>query len=129
MKQVVIVNAGGWGSLSAEKGDYDEFVGYLQRILDAAEEKVRERLEKAAEVHVVRSVKEALDILDGHGVLVFMTRGMLGEARRIKARYEKMVVVVLTGLIPSDEVIILSKGWDLAMNQLQRAILDIIPAS
>ena len=68
MKQVVIVNAGGWGSLSAEKGDYDEFVGYLQRILDAAEEKVREHIRALAGLHFDPQVVEAFLKIEGPGL-------------------------------------------------------------
>lgn len=127
MKTVVIVNAGGWGALSAEKGSYDHFVELLREIVDAATVGVHGRDEKAAEVHVVRSVGEALEQLDGRAVqaLVFVTRGMLDEARRIKHQRPKIRVVVLTGNIPDDDVIVVNKLWVLSNAQLKRMILDV----
>lgn len=122
---VAIVNAGGWGDLSAEKGSYDEFAGLVQGILERAERRGFDgAVYKAAEPHVVRNIQEALVKLGGHGVLVFLTRGMLGEARRIKQQYTEIRVIVFTGLIPADDVIVVSKGWVLTSEQLERVILD-----
>ncbi len=127
MQTVVIVNAGGWGGLSAEKGSYDAFVETLREIVDRAERRSSsfsgETTYRVAEAHVTRSVEEVLKKLDGHGVLVFVTRGMLGEARRIKREYPNIRVVVLTGDIPDDDVIVVSKRWILSNEQLERVIL------
>ncbi len=81
------------------------------------------RTEKAAEVHVARSINEALGILRGNGILVFVTRGMLGEARRIKHQHPEIRVVVFTGDVPDDEVLIADKTLELTIEQPKRVIL------
>jgi len=71
-KRVAIVKKGEWGSLSQKRGDYDAFV----RI-------IKSRLDPVATVGVFENTKEALDSLQGHGVLIFLTRGIIDEADEI----------------------------------------------
>lgn len=102
MKRVVIVNAGGRLALSAERGDYDNLVESLQRLINGFE---------SCQGEVVNSVEAARGLLDRTDVVIFVTAGLLGEARRIKQSHSRIRVIVLTGLVPGDEVIILSKLW------------------
>lgn len=103
MKKVVIVNAGGRLSLSAGKGDYDNIVESLLRQIDG--------FESSNHCDVVNSVEAARGLLNITDVVIFVTAGLLSEARRIKQSHPRIRVIVLTGLIPEDEVILLSKLW------------------
>jgi hypothetical protein len=104
MKRVVIVNTGGRRLLLAEKGGYDSFVAFLKdRIEGLKEEKII--------VEVVTSVEEAMKFFSRMGVLIFITLGMLNEARRIKESHPWLRVIVFTGLLPEDEVILFHKRW------------------
>ncbi len=119
----MIVNAGGWGDLSAERGSYDSYVEHLSRICANVD---RDGVFcKLAHVHVVQSVGEALEKLSGRAVqvLVLVTRGMLGEARRIKLQHPKIRMVVFTSDVPDDEVLIADKTLGLTIEQLRRVIL------
>ena len=110
MKNVVIVKAGGRLSLSADKGSYDTIVDSLQRQITGME-KFGHPDEKLATVQVVDSVEAAKQLLDRAEVMIFVTAGLLYEARSIKEANPRLRVVVLTGLIPEDEVILVAKQW------------------
>lgn len=112
VRRVAIVNAGGWGELSAKKGSYDSIAESFLELLSMATEKDwsgRERL--AAEARVMTSSKEALEWLDGRGTVIYLTRGMLHEARKAATEYPKLRIVLLTGDLPEGEVIIAGKQW------------------
>lgn len=125
MQTVVIVNAGAWRDLSAEHGSYDAFVEHLRRTCANVEREPDGVVRELVQVHVARSVEEALAKLDDKGVLVFVTRGMLGEARRIKHQHPKIRVVVLTSDVLDDEVLIVDKTLSLTVEQLRRVILRV----
>ncbi len=113
MRKVVIVNAGGWGDLSAEKGSYDNIARSFQDLLSRAKDKdwYTQQEKPAAEVRIVTNNEEALSWLDGRGTVIYLTRGMLREAHKVAEQYPQIRVVLLTGELPEGEVIITGKHW------------------
>jgi len=114
LHRVIIVKEGHWGDLRQEKGDYDDTVDLLREVLNEAE-RIKDgtyyEKEKAAEVLVVSSLAEGLKKVthpESGCTLVFVTRGMLREAERVKGEHPYLRVVLFTGLFPrEDHVIIL----------------------
>ena len=92
MSKAVLVNAGGWGTLSAENHDYDDFVGILERRFQ----------DKGVEVAVAKSQEEVEGEVPSAEYVVYLTRGMVNEAVSIKARFPATQVFLLTGLIPEE---------------------------
>ena len=80
--------------------------------------------EKVAVVTVVNSVESMRALLCETDLVVFVTAGMLGEADRVKEQHPRIKVVVMTGLIPRDRVIILDSGW--ATKELVKTLLTSI---
>lgn len=121
MKKIVIVKEGSWGSLTRQ--EYENWVDLVKRIMEGAEEvnPLTHQKEKAAEVEVVETLSDALKQLGTTDILVFVTRGMLSEARKVKRGHPRVKVVLFTGLIPDDEVILVSKRW--AKPEVIRTIL------
>jgi hypothetical protein len=110
MKKVVIVNAGGRGDLSAEKGSYQSIVDYLGREVNKLTLMGKPN-EKIAEVQVVNSVQEARNLIRQTDVMFFMTAGLLPEARNMKQENKRAKVIVMTGLLPEDDVVMFDKAW------------------
>lgn len=113
-KKVIIVNEGGFGDLSAEKGDYNKMIELITAALEEEQKSLSGAgKEKPVEVTVVKTSNEAEEKMAGNDVdiVVFVTRGMLAKARGIKATYPRVKVVVLTGLLPEDEVVLINKIW------------------
>ena len=113
-KRVLLVNEGSWGSVKRE--EYDTFINSLNRLLEkATEEDYRsgEKRKRAESVAVAASTEEAVEeVKKNHvDVLIFNSRSMIPAAREIKRQYRRLKVIVLTGLIPDDEVILMDKGW------------------
>ncbi len=109
MKKIVIVNKGGRGVLSAEKGSYDNMCASLKAMF----ERVRKHGnpdDQIVEVWVVDDEEAAKPMQKGD-VLIFVSLSELDLARKIKKRNPWMKVVVLTGLLPDDEVAIIDKEW------------------
>ena len=103
MQRVAIVNAGEWGDMKQSRGDYDLLVEELEGILKEAK--------PAAQVSVVPSTQDALywvgtDI----GCIVYITRGMTREAKKVTAEHPDIRVVLFTGLLPEGEVVFVKKG-------------------
>ena len=115
-RRVFIVKEGGSHGMSAEKGDYDRFVGELLRILRIELPKPGtngKESERLCEVAVVPSTEEALNELAGsyfRGVLVFVSKGMLWKAEQIKKAHRDLRVVVFSGTSPENEVLTISKA-------------------
>lgn len=128
-KRVVIVNAGGFGRLDASNGDYDGFIGLLSRFLDTLTQNapVTGKEEKAVIVEVVTSVEEAEGRVNQGQVdcLIFITRGLLAEAKRIKMKHphQGLKVIVFTSLMPENDLILLDKSW-LSSEALKAVILS-----
>ncbi len=110
MKRVLIVNAGGRLSLSAEAGSYDQTVENLQRQINGLQ-RLDGTDEKIATVEVVESVEVAEKQSNTANVIIFVTAGLLDAAQSIKSKHPHLRVIVFTGLIPEVEVIVLSKQW------------------
>ncbi len=114
-KKVIFVNTGGWGDLSASKGDYDSIIALFSRELEKMTQpaSVGSGREKVATAITVKSTDEAIQMMQKQDIdsLIFLSRGMISKAREVKKSHPRIRVVVFTGLIPDDEVIIADKGW------------------
>src|SRR3989344_1402236 len=97
MKKVVIVREGQWGLVK----------------------------KKIAEVEVVEASAEALLKLRMGGIdtLIFISRDKLAEARQIKKVHRRLKVVLFTGLIPEEEIILVDKGWLLDSREIKHIVL------
>ena len=112
-RRVLIVRAGGWDKVSAEAGDYDPLIEMIKA-------QVREITKNVpampVEVVVAGNIDEADKIMfaDFYAV-IFLTRSMMAKAREMKAifrqRHRNTKVIVLTGLMPEEDVIIVHKDW------------------
>ncbi|KKT25252.1 MAG: hypothetical protein UW11_C0031G0005 [Parcubacteria group bacterium GW2011_GWA2_43_9b] len=110
--RLAFVSEGGYGMVT--QAEYDDIaesmVSSYQRLKKAdTEEKI------FTSVEVISSVEEAeRKVRRGEiNILVFLTRGQVQNARRIKTAYPYVKVAILTGLIPDDEIIWVSKAWQL----------------
>jgi len=122
LTRVIIVKAGGRMSLSADAGDYDSMIEFLERTLNGFKS-VTEPEQNCAQATVVNSVEEAESAVEeGRAdMLIFLTLGLRHEADRIKKQHPTVKVVVLTGLLPDDEVVLVEKEW--MSTQLLRDLL------
>jgi basic membrane lipoprotein Med (substrate-binding protein (PBP1-ABC) superfamily) len=107
---VVIVNQGGYGGLSAERGDYDGLIDDIRFWFNKINQKESEK-GPLAEVRVIRNISDitATHLMGYVDVLIFVTRGMMEKARDIQKEYPNIRVFVLSGVI--DEVVVLDKMW------------------
>jgi len=128
-QRVVIVNEGAWGEVTKES--YDSFVRFIKREIERAMRRYPssgEEKKRAESVIVVESTDEAIKRLDMNDVdiLIFNSRGMIPEAREIKRKYRRLKVILLTGLIPDDEIILMDKGWiaSLGSSVLKTIVFD-----
>ena len=111
-KRVVIVDEGRWGM--AIKKDYDGVVKAIKWMLERATKKIfGKEGKRAGFVKVVDTTEMVLEMIKSNDVdvLIFNSRSMISEAREIKRKYRHLKVIVLTGLIPDDEIILVDKGW------------------
>ena len=111
-KRVVIVDEGRWGM--ATKKDYDGVVRTIKWMLERATKKIfGQEKKRAGFVKVVDTTEMVLEMIKSNDVdvLIFNSRSMISEAREIKRKYRHLKVIVLTGLIPDDEIILVDKGW------------------
>lgn len=126
-KRVAIVDKGEWGVVKRARGDYADLNERLKKALEAAETSdLRGHKEKAAEVRIVHDVKEASEWLQeygGYGVIIFTTRGTLGEAKRFAEQFPKIRVILLTGLLPEGEVVLFNKAWLRDREQIVELVL------
>ena len=123
-KRVAIVDEGEWGDVRRARGDYADLNKRLKMALEAAEtSSLSGHKEKAAEVKIVQSVKEAGEWLQGYGAIIFTTRGMLGEAKKFAEQFSKIRVILLTGLIPEGEVVLFNKAWLRDRKQIEEIVL------
>lgn len=132
MKFVVIVDEGQEGLQSRARGDYEECNTLILRALDARPGQVNEQF-----VQVAKTTKKALVAIarcatDDNSVLVFTTRDMFYEAKRIQAARPQLRVVLVPEapaeyLLDQGVTIIsrarLSSGVGMAREALQKAIL------
>ena len=122
-KKGVIVSQGEWGI--ARKSTYENLVSMLVLDLEGITEKVGAREEKAVNITVVDSTDEALRMIEKETIdfLIFISRSMIPRAREVKKLHPDIGIVVLTGLIPDDEIIIIDKGWIVSGTPLLQRIV------
>jgi DNA-binding NarL/FixJ family response regulator len=113
-QRVLIVNEGGWGGV--EKETYNSIVHSIKQLLEKATKKdyhSGKEKKRAKFVTVVGSIEEAMEKvrMGDVDVLIFNSSSMIFEARKIKKEYRQLKVIVLTGLLPDDELILLNKAW------------------
>jgi len=125
-RKIVIINAGSWGML--EREDYDSHLKALVPMLELAcepsEHEKEDLPDGVAYVTVISSVEDA-EALASRGladIVIFISRGMLDEARAFRKAHSSSRVVLLTGLIPEEEVVILDKRW-LVDSEMQRHLV------
>ena len=121
---VLIVKEGQWGQATPD--DYERQVKYLQETLEAEVPAPHGGMQKAADVEIFATAKEAEHrIQTGTGVsaVVFVTRDMEKVAEEMAARYPRMRVVVWTGFIPDGKVIWIGKHWAPGAEYLRAHIL------
>ncbi len=122
---VLIVKEGQWGQATPE--DYELQVKYLQETLEAEVPALHGGTQKAADVEIFATAKEAEHrIQTGTGVsaIVFVSRDMERTAEEMAARYPRMRVAVWTGFIPDGKVIWIGKGWTTRAEDLRAHILS-----
>ncbi len=107
MTKVAIVNAGGFGAHHADRGSYDSMVESIQLHLERAKDS-QDR--PSAEVAVVATTTDALKWIWGRGVIVYVTKGMIREARKVAAENPEVKVILLTGSLPVGEIVFVSKA-------------------
>ncbi|MFH1098459.1 MAG: hypothetical protein V1723_00830 [Candidatus Uhrbacteria bacterium] len=126
MKRVVIVAHGNWGSMKDD--DYGNWTEAMVRVVESARRTDFDTGQElpcatAEVVPTVAVLREQLGPYSRPDIVIFRTRSMLEEARAIKREHPNVRVVVFTGLIPNDEVIIVSKGWELDSTAIQSIVL------
>lgn len=116
--RVAIVLGFGWGEVSDES--YERTArNYVEEIND-----VTDHVDSSYEAQIFRgkdATEDALtwlyETIDIRGAIVFPTRGALHVAKQTLERLVKckdnrrIKVIVLTGLLPDDEVVTLDKSW------------------
>lgn len=107
-KQIVIINAGNRLALDAAKGSYDNYVESLKKVLDLTFKS--DENNRFAPVKVVKSIEEAKPLNDVDA-LIFVTLGMRYQAEEIQKKFPHLKIIVMTGLLPKGEVIIMHKNW------------------
>ena len=120
-KKVIIVKQGYWGDM--REGEYEAMISLLER----------RSVDEGVEVKLAPTFADAQDLLkqEEASSLVFISRGMLHEARQIKDNYPKLRVVVFTGLLPEPEeypfslegLVLVDKGKMLGRAAVREAIL------
>ena len=123
MKRVVIVKEGEWGTLRQARGDYNAWIGLLERaIKDAGDE---------ATVDLIRTFMEAeAEVKKGRvDVLVFISRGMINVAEKIKKAWPALRVVIFSGLPPQEEcltqeIVLVDKADIRGPGDIRRVVLS-----
>lgn len=113
-KRVVIVKEGIWGLMGGD--DYDSWIESVVNSLNRATKKDAysgEETKMAESVEVVATLKEAEVLIRESRVdiLILKSRSMIQGAREIKAENPRLKVILFTGKVPDEEIIIANKGW------------------
>jgi hypothetical protein len=111
--KVAIVKQGEWGGLHQSAGDYDLLTEELERRLrDEPDRTHPDRPdERHFDVKVTRNTQDALAWISGSGdAIIYISRSMIAEAKRVANEYPRLRVIVWTGLLPESEVIFVYKG-------------------
>jgi len=125
--RVVIVAQGSFGIM--EDRDYDIWMQTMVRLIGTLRRTDRDTKQEvpAAIVEVVPTVDalhEKLRDFPRPSVVIFRTRDMIPEARALRRENHDVRVIVFTGLIPDDEVVIVSKAWALSGDALRSVICE-----
>jgi hypothetical protein len=110
-RNVVLVKQGGWGQVT--KSEYDDFINFLKRQIEKNYAKGTTHDEINFEiVDDLASIEDRLSTLNDIDTLIFISRSEIDNARKIKKQYSHIKnVIVLTGLIPDEEILIIEKTW------------------
>ncbi|MFC1598611.1 hypothetical protein ACFL2U_01185 [Patescibacteria group bacterium] len=110
-KNVVLVRQGGWGQVT--KPEYHKFGEFLRRQVEKLNAKKSEQDQINFEiVDDIEAINDRLHTLNDIDTLIFISRSEIDNARKIKKQYSHIEnVIVLTGLIPDDEILIIEKTW------------------
>ena len=120
--KVAIVKAGQWGNLLQASGDYDDRVERLEQWLKEARSTDDQPV---AEVLVVKTTDEALAWMGGgSGAIIYVSRGMTEEAKKVAAEHHRIRVTLFTGRVPSGEVVFLMEDWiSFSVEQVRDVVL------
>lgn len=125
-KRVVFVRQGTWG-LQDQAGE-DQYREMIEEIVKRATVKNPDTQKEvfAANVETVEDEAAARERLrrGGVDVLVFNSRSQIGAARELKRAFPSVPIIVMTGLIPKEEVIIACKSW-FTEDGVRHIILDL----
>lgn len=109
--RVVFVRGGTWGTMKKE--DYDSHIETMRETLVEAKQHDYGKNEDTpvCTVEVVDGIAGLEEMLGGQmvDVVFFFSRGIIAEARQFKKAHPHIRVIVLTGLVPDDEITILDK--------------------
>lgn len=111
--KVAIVKQGEWGSLHQSHGDYDLLTKELERRLHDEPDRTHPDRpdERRFDVKVTKNTQDALSWINGSGgAIIFISRSMIAEAKRVASEHPRLRVIVWTGLLPEGEVIFAYKG-------------------
>lgn len=113
-KRVVIVEEGKLGSQV-----YASWIKILKKAI---------KLNEKGEAEVVKSVEEVLKKIEQGYVdtLVFVSGSMFEEAKKIQDKYPLLDIVLLFGQMPRKKPILVSKGWGLSYEAIQKIVLGNI---
>lgn len=89
---VFLARQGSFAGAAAAKGDYDGWIGIVQRLL---EESVTTDVVSSWNNAVFKIINDGLGM--ENSVVVFFTEGMLSEAKTVKKTYPDLRVALLTG--------------------------------
>ena len=107
IRNIVLVKQGGWGQVT--KPEYEDFISYMKRNIEKIESNIEIKFDV---VDSLDDIKDRLTVLNDIHTLIFISRSEIETARKIRKQYSHINnVIVLTGLIPDDEILIIEKPW------------------
>lgn len=114
---VVIVQEGTWGDVTQAEKDRDAEM--FKRVLETPTPRYSlsgggPREEQRASVEIVPTVDAARQRLKTYphvDVLVLNSRSMIPDARAFKREFSRLKVIVITGVIPQEEILLIDRGW------------------
>jgi hypothetical protein len=115
-KLILIIRNGALMEQSVADGDSDaliaSFEGHAQRVSSGGDKQITVEVVPSSAAALQRIADLTLDV---EVSLLYLTRGLLKEARETKkklsANRKETMVIVLTGLFPEDEVAVFDKRW------------------
>ncbi len=118
-RMVVFIKQGRWGD--STQSDTDWSVDTLLRVLsiepsDKLELQIFDTLDEA------RSVFDSVEPI----TVVFFSRGMAATAAKLKRERSHFKVMVVTGLIPDDQIVWVEKQWLHRRDTARHLLLDLV---